>query len=160
MTETSQYIDIMVDGLRKKVVYLDQIIEGNRQLEEVVAMSEMDMDRFKELLDAKDECVGQINQLDTGFQSLFDKVKEELQNHKPMYKEQILDMQQLIREITDRTVLIQELEAKNKLAIEGQFSKMRKNIREAKKGMDVAQGYYKSMSKLTVIDSQFMDTKN
>ena len=62
--------------------------------------------------------------------------------------------------MTYKSVKIQEVESKQRLAIEGQFAKMHKNVRVAKKGMDVAQNYYKSMSKLNVVDSQFLDQKN
>lgn len=160
MTKADQYIDIMIEGLRKKIALLDQIMESSRQLEQAASVSEMDLDQFKELLDEKDEYVSQINQMDTGFQSLFDKVKEELHKNKQMHKPQIQEMQQLIREITDRTVQIQEMEAKNQLLIEGQFGKMRKNVHVAKQGMNVAQNYYKSMTKMNVVDSQFMDKRN
>lgn len=160
MAEMSQYVEIMEEGLQKKKVLLEQIIDCNQRLEPVVQEAEMDMEQFKQLLDEKDEYVKQINQLDEGFETLYEKVREELSVNKAAYRQQILSMQQLIRTITDMTVQIQNMESKNRMAIEGQFAKKRKGIRTVKKGMDVAQNYYKSMSKLNVVESQFMDKKN
>lgn len=160
MTEISQYIEIMTDGLRKKSTLLDAITESNLKLEQVICQQEMDMEAFKTLLDEKDDYAKQIKQLDEGFQSLFDKIADEVRSNKEKYRQQILDMQQLIREITDKAVQIQETESKQRLTIEGQFSRMRKKLRVAKQGMDVAQNYYKSMSKLNIVDSQFLDKKN
>lgn len=160
MEAMNQYIEIMTDGLQKKSVLLDEIIESNHKMERLVNQPDMDMERFKQLLDEKDECVKQISQLDEGFESLFEKLREELHGNKDAYKQQILSMQKSIRNITDKVVQIQDMESKNKLAIDGQFARKRKNIRTVKKGMDVAQNYYKSMSKLNVVDSQFLDKKN
>ena len=160
VAEISQYMEILVDGLQKKSVLLDHIIDSNDRLEKVISEQTMNMDQFKELLDEKDDYVKQINQLDEGFQSLFDKIKDEIHANKSLYKQQILRMQQLIREITDKGVQIQQTEAKNKLTIEGQFAKMHKNVRVAKQGMNVAQNYYKNMTKMSVVDSQFLDKKN
>ena len=64
MTKADQYIDIMIEGLRKKIALLDQIMESSRQLEQAASVSEMDLDQFKELLDEKDEYVSQINQME------------------------------------------------------------------------------------------------
>lgn len=160
MAETIQYVEIMMDSLNKKLALLDSIIEYNHKLEEVIAEPDMDLECFRELMDQKDVCVSQINQLDTGFQSVFDKVKEALDGDRSQYREQIRTMQQQIRDITDRVVIIEEAEAKNRLVIEGQFAKMRRDAQAAKKGMNVAQNYYKNMSMMNVVEAQFVDKKN
>lgn len=151
---------MMAESLKKKTKLLSSIIGLNNKLEELAMQPEMDMDAFRNLLDEKDECAAQITQLDNGFEALFEKVRGELQGRKEQFREQILAMQQLIKVITDQIVLIQKAEEKNRTLIEGQFSRMKKSVREAKKGMDVAQNYYKSMSKMQVVDAQFMDKKN
>ena len=159
METTKQYVDMMTAGLQKKLMLLDNIIEVNRQLEKLMAQP-LELEVFRELMDEKDGYVQQINQLDSGFQSVFDKVKETLDSNRTQYREQILMMQQLIRQLTDRTVQIEECEARLRLMIEGQFSRMHRENQAAKKGMNVAQSYYKSMSGMTVVDAQFMDKKN
>lgn len=159
MAEISQYMAIMTDGLNKKSVLLDAISETNDKLEQVIGQTEMDMEQFKACLDAKDEYTKEIQRLDEGFQSLFDKIADEVRNNKEKYRQQILDMQRLIREITDKAVRLQETEGKQRMAIETQFSKMRKKLRVARKGVNVAQNYYKNMSNLNIVDAQFLDQK-
>lgn len=159
MAELKQYIDIMLDGLRKKAELLKCIMDSNSRLEKVIDHPEMNLEQFKALMEEKDQYVTQINQLDEGFQSVFEKVQEELHANKSLYSQQIQEMQQLIRTITDRAVQIQETEDKNRMVIEGQFARMRKNVRQVKKGVSVAQNYYKTMSNINVIDSQFLDKK-
>ncbi len=160
MAEIRDYINIMIDGLHKKSSLLDAIIESNGQLEKVINEPEMDMEQFGKILDEKDGYAKQITQLDEGFQSLFDKIQDEIRNNKDQYRQQILEMQQLIRELTDKAVQIQDTEARHRLTIEGQFAKKHKRLQVAKRGMNVAQNYYKNMSKLNIVDSQFLDKKN
>lgn len=160
MAQTGQYIEMMAESLKKKTKFLSRIIGLNNKIEELATQPEMDMEEFRVLLDEKDDCVTQITQLDNGFETLYDKVHDELQDRKEQFREQILAMQQLIKVITDQVVLIQKAEEKNRTLIESQFSKMKQSVCVAKKGMDVAQNYYKSMSKMQVVDAQFMDKKN
>lgn len=160
MVQTGQYIEMMAESLKKKTKLLSRIIGLNNKLEELAMQPEMDMDTFRNLLDEKDDCAAQITQLDNGFETLFERVRDELEGRKEQFREQILAMQQLIKVITDQIVLIQKAEEKNRTLIEGQFSRMKQSVRVAKKGMDVAQNYYKSMSKMQVVDAQFMDKKN
>lgn len=160
METTTQYVDMMIASLKKKITLLDSIIEVNQRLEVFTAQPSMDLEVFRQLMDEKDDYVQEINQLDTGFQELFDKVKEAVEGNRQQYREQILTMKQQIREITDRTVQIEKVEAQLRLVIEGHFAKMHREAQAAKKGMNVAQNYYKSMSGTSVMDAQFMDKKN
>lgn len=159
MEATAQYVEMMIASLEKKRKLLDDIIEANKQLEDLTAQPSMDMDGFRQLMDKKDDCVQQITQLDTGFPTVFDKVKEAINNNRKDYQEQILTMQKHIRGIADRTMVIEKTEERLRLVIEGHFAKMHQEAQIAKKGMHVAQNYYKSMSGTHIIDSQFMDKK-
>lgn len=159
MEDIKQYIEMMIESLRKKSRILDRIQQANQRLEQLAMQPDMELEDLREILDEKDSCVDEINQMDQGFQTVFDKLKAELQDNKQQYREQILTMQQLIREITDKVVAVREQEVKNKLVMEGQFARQYKNIRAAQKGVNVAQNYYKSMSGMNIVDSQFMDRK-
>lgn len=159
MTDKNSYVDMMIESLRKKINILERIQQSNEKLEELAVQPEMDLEELKQLLDEKDGCIAEIAKLDEGFQTVYERLKEELQNNKQQYKTQIQLMQQLIREITDYTATIQAYEIKNRARVEEQFTKMRKNVRNVKTGVKVAQNYYKSMSKLNVIEAQFLDKK-
>lgn len=155
-----QYVEMMIASLDKKQELLKCIMEVNGRLEMLVSQPSMELEEFRILMDEKDAYVQQINGLNDGFQSVFDKIKGAINENRELYREQIRTMQQQIRAITDDTVKLEEAEAKLKLSIEGQFARMHREAQSAKKGMSVAQNYYKSMAGTHVIDSQFMDTKN
>ena len=160
METTAQYVDMMIASLNKKMSLLDEIVSVNEKMRLVTAESPMDMEEFRIWMDKKDACVQQINQLDNGFQTIFDRIKDAIQADKSKYREQILTMQQQIRQLTDRSVQIETQEAQLKLVIEGQFAKMHRENQTAIKGMHAAQNYHKSMSGMHIVDAQFMDKKH
>ena len=158
--ENKQYITLMIEDLQKKSALLDKIIAVNERQKEIINQPDMDLDAFGSTVEEKAGYVDEINMLDTGFQSLFEHVGEALDGQKELYREEIRTMQGLIREVTDKSVAIQAEEERNRLTIEGQFAKMKQEVRQAKKSMGVTGNYYKSMSGTNVIESQFMDIKN
>lgn len=158
--ENKQYIRLMIEDLQKKSGLLDKIIEVNERQKKIINQPDMDLDEFGSTVEEKSGYVDEINALDVGFQRLFEHVREALNGNKELYSEEIRTMQELIRAVTDKSVAIQAEEERNRLTIEGQFAKMKQEVRRAKKSMGVADNYYKSMSGTAVVDSQFMDIKN
>ena len=159
MAESEQYVNIMIDSLRKKDKILEEIIVQNDIQTELAAQPELDLDAFGESAEAKQALIEQLNVLDAGFQSLYDKVKIELNERKSHYASEIRQMQELIKILSEKGIKIQAQEEKNRLSLTAHFAKMKKEVKVAKKSMKVASDYYKSMSKTSVIDSQFMDKK-
>lgn len=101
------YIDIMLQSLEKKEVVLDRIIEANVRQEAVLKNPEGDPEEFDETVETKGVLIEQLEQLDSGFQKLFDNMKEELDGQRENYAKQIEQMQIHIRSITDKSVQIE-----------------------------------------------------
>ena len=73
-------------------------------------------------MDAKSKLIDQLNELDSGFEEVFARVKEELELHRSEYKDEIFKMQELIRMITDKSLRIQQQELQNKKLMEQKFA--------------------------------------
>ena len=71
----SSYIHIMTDSLRKKTEVLDKISEQNKIQMELAKSEEFDYDIFGKTLEEKEKLIQEINHLDSGFQSLYERVK-------------------------------------------------------------------------------------
>lgn len=69
----------------------------------------MDIDVFEQLMAQKEKALGEINILDKGFDSVYHKVSPYLEQDKQSYRSAILEMQNLIRVITDCGVKIEGL---------------------------------------------------
>lgn len=154
------YIEILKESLDKKLLVLDAIIAFNREQEKIMKSDDFDYVRFNATIAGKDDCIEEIQELDRGFQSVYDRIKELFSANKEAYSEDIRMLQDKIRAITDKSMDIQSQEARNKETFQTRVVSSRKEIKTAKTANKVAANYYQSMNKLNVVGSQFLDTKN
>lgn len=152
------YLNILEESLKKKIDVLDKIKEVNQVQEELLKRETLDAERFDQCVDEKDIYIEELNKLDEGFDSLYEKIKQELLQNKDKYAEQIKRLQNLITEITDRSVSIQAKESRNKAQVEQYFAAQRKDLGKVRKSSKAAYGYYKNMSG-PAADPRYMDTK-
>lgn len=157
MQET--YIQIMLQSLEKKSKVLDQIIQLNEQQKTVLESADSPVEDFDETVEKKSALIEQLEQLDSGFEKLYDRVREELQTNKDAYRDQIRKMQEYIRVVTDKSVQIQTQEARNKELMTSKFTRVKKQARQVRANSKATSSYYQSMSRTSVIDPQFMDDK-
>ena len=155
----TQYVDIMIQCLEKKEKVLEQIIRANKRQAIGLEDPKFTPDQFDETVDEKDRLIKQLEQLDNGFEKLFDRMKEELNNNKELYSDKIKRMQELIKSITDKSVEIQTQEARNKNLMMQKFASIKTKARNVRKGTAAVNKYYQSMAKLNFVDPQFMDNK-
>lgn len=156
---SEQYIAILEESLEKKNLVLDEIILKNEEQKVILSAEEFDMDAFDHNTEEKGELIDRLNLLDSGFEKVYDRVKEELQTSKELHAEKIKHMQELIRQITEKSVFIQTTEERNRKTVEAKFRKEREAIQFGKNTMDVAKKYYNSMNGLSISQSFYMDSK-
>jgi len=153
------YIDILIQNLRQKSSVLDLIIGENIKQKEVLSSENEDMDAFDVTVENKTALIERIAMLDNGFNSVYERVEEMLSNNRELYRKEILEMQDLIKVITEKSITIQKQEADNKNLAERQFVASRKRIKQMRVTNQAATKYYSSMNKLNLVDPQFMDKK-
>ncbi len=159
MAEGMTYIRMMLDVLTKKESHLDKLLELTTAQEQLLKAEEFDETAFLKLVETKDGIINKIGEFDNGFQSIYDRVAEELQGHKEDYKEQVLQMQMLIGKITDYGVKITALEQKNRLVLEPKLREKKQGIKQFKVSKQTANKYYKNMMGMQTGASYFMDQK-
>lgn len=157
--DTGNYLQIMIDSLTKKEVLLKQIVGYNEEQQAIVTAVEFDDAAFQQNLDKKGVLVEEILKLDEGFNSVFARVKEELQEHKAEWSEELARLKQLVKSVTDLGVRIQAQELRNKQLVEKCFAEMRKNLSNAKMATSKANAYYKNANHISEYDSHFLDKK-
>ncbi len=157
----SASLDMLEESLQKKIGILDKIEEENKKQTEILKdVSKVNEKAFDEILDVKGELIEQIIALDDGFQTLFDRVKEEVGNNKELYKDQIKRMQDLIQEISGKSASIEAAEHRNKKLAEEYFSSAREKMNYSRKTSAAAFNYYRTMNNFKDIPPQFLDNKN
>jgi hypothetical protein len=155
----TNYIEILKNSLLKKKAVLDKISEQNKMQADIAKAEKFDYDAFGRTLDEKDKLIAEINTLDDGFQSVYDRVKEELTLHKETYAVEITELKQLVTAITDKSMDVEAEEKRNRELIMNRKITIKKEIGMARTTNRTAANYYKTMSKLNVVDAQFLDAK-
>ena len=153
------YLLIMIQSLKKKLQVLDCIIDANVRQREGLEDPNLDPDDFDKIVEEKAKYIEQLDLLDSGFDKLFERVRETLNADKEAYKSEIKEMQTLITRITERSSEIRVQEARNKDLMTQKFAKVRKQARDVRASQQAVNQYYQNMKKINVIDPQFMDDK-
>ena len=151
------YLEILTDSLKKKSKVLDEIMRYNSDQENLLRQVSISLEELDANMELKDGLIQKLVQLDDGFETLYERIKEKLLTQKDQYKAQIGQMQELISEITEKSVSIQAQEARNKGMIENYFARERGQLRQSRQVSKAAYGYYKSMS--NGVSSQLLDQK-
>lgn len=148
MLSMDDYVQIMVESLRRKSDLLERIIGKNVEQNKCISGKEyedIDWDAFNLLVTEKEILIERINTMDEGFQSLYDRVKAQLNESKDKYSDSIKEMQFLIGKVTDQGVEIQAGEERNKQIIDSLMFSRKKTIRQTRNSLKVADSYNQSM---------------
>ncbi|MBR3103161.1 MAG: flagellar export chaperone FlgN [Lachnospiraceae bacterium] len=154
-----QYLDAMIQSMDEKSDCLKQLLDMTAEQEKALAKENIDWDTFDRLIDEKEAVIDRLGQLDDGFQAVFDKIRDELEGKKALYKDRIAKLQGQIRQVTDQSNALIAAEQKNKELMENATSIERKRIRQTKANAKVATNYYNNMNRINYIDPQLMDKK-
>ena len=157
MSET--YLAIMLQSLKKKEQVLDEIIRLNDLQKKQLTDQATPVDDFDKTVEDKSACIEQLDQLDSGFEKLYAQVQEELQVYKEQYADTIRELQKRIRSVTDKSIMIQAQEARNKDLMMQKFTTVRKHAKDVRANSKAITGYYKTMTHSGYMDSRYMDGK-
>ncbi len=158
---TESYLDMMEDSLRDKIEVLNEIVKENETQKEILeSTTEFDEKGFDEAISRKGELIRRVDNLNDGFESLYERVKEELDQNKEIHKERIRIFQDLIRQITDLSNSIEAGEKRNSALAKNYFSVARNKMNQGRKSSQAALDYYLTMNKSKITPPQFYDTKN
>lgn len=156
---SDNYIQILLQDLKKKNNVLDRIISANQKQKEGLEDPNLDPDDFDKIVEEKSKLIEELEQLDSGFEQIYNRVREELQTNREAYGEEIREMQKLIRQLTDKSAVIQTGELRNKELMQKKFSEVKRQVREIRSSQKIVNQYYRNMMKTNYVDPQFMDNK-
>lgn len=150
---------ILLQSLEKKTKLLDDMIRQNGVQEELLKEEDLDMDAFDEAINQQGFYIEELDKLDQGFETVYDRVREELLQDKARYRMEIIRMKELIQQITDKIVTLNAGNMRNKMLAENQFSRKRAAIGAGASQNKAARNYYNNMNRLNYVSPQFYDNK-
>lgn len=157
--QNKDYIAVLKQGLEKKIQLLDRLIQKNILQRQLLEDPELDPDDFDASVTEKAQLIEQLVALDQGFEQVYERAKEELNNNKSEYANDIAKMQKYISEIMAKSTQVQTEERRNHDLILQKFSTVKKQIREVKSGHKAVNQYYRNMMNIQNVDPQFLDRK-
>lgn len=160
MNDIKVYLDILIESLDKKSRILNDILELTKKQQQAINEEELGLDEFEKLMDSKQKLIEEIQLIDSGFQSTYDRIKENISKQIDLYREEIIQLKQNITKASEIGIAIQVLEERNKQNIENHFKKGKNKVKTFKKSKSTAANYYKNMNKLQENQSYFLDKKN
>ena len=72
--DVSVYITVLLDSLKDKWEVLEEILEVTKRQEALLTEDELSADAFEATLDEKEQLIAQMQELDNGFQNLYDRI--------------------------------------------------------------------------------------
>lgn len=155
------YLQLLEESLVKKIKVLDSIGEFNLRQKETLSREDEtpDFDKFDSYIEEKAKLIDELNSLDDGFEALYARVSDTLKSDIPGNASRIRKLQDLIREITDKSVEIRKQEAENKALIEKYFKSARGDIGKGRNSLNAAYSYFQAQRNLGGPESYFVDSK-
>jgi len=155
------YINILLNTLIRKNECLKKISNLEENQEKILSNPDLTVEEFEEMMSKKQTLINELESLDKGFETVYDRVKDELRINKGYYKETIEKMQTCIVGITELTVKIQAMEERNKTKADSMFAMRRGQVKNVRVSNQTAAMYYKNMvGQHQSGQSYFLDTKN
>ena len=157
----ADYLDLLEESLVKKIKVLDEIGEFNLKQKSVFTTyrERPDLDQFDEYIEEKDRLINELNVLDDGFEALYERVADTLKTDREANASRIKRLQNLIREITDKSSSLQAQEAENKKLMEEFFKNVRSGIGKERTSLNAAYSYMQAQRGMGGADSLYMDSK-
>ena len=153
------YLSVLEEALRKKVVILDKIQVYNEKQCDCFSMENVDIEGFDAAIEEKGKLIEELTKLDEGFEIIYANLSGALKQNMGKNGAQIKVLQELIQSVTEKSMTIQAQEARNKSLIEAYFSREKKQIKEGRVNSKVAYGYYKSLDKAALEANRGFDLK-
>ena len=157
MDYLDNYLKVLADTLSNKEQVLSQILDITKEQDNILKASEYNDDAFLETLNKKEPLIARINQLDEGFQAVYERIRQDVYDQGGVYDGEVKKLQEKIKICIDIGSQIETLEAENKKRLSEYVSSQRQEYKAKAATNTAAMKYYQSMSGAAVASSAFMD---
>lgn len=152
-------LQLMSEALEKKKEILSAILEKSEKQRSLTLAEKFDAQEFDRLVDEKSDLLKQMEEMDQGFDALYQRIRSELQTDMKEYRDEIARLQTLIRETMDIGAQICACENRTKDSMQNALANSRKELVKRRVSSRSVMDYYKSSSQLAYTEPYFMDQK-
>lgn len=160
MGEQQNYVQVLIQTLQRQAETLTDILKITKEQGRIADAPDFDEVMLEDSLNRKEIFIARLNELDDGFTSVYGRVRKEVKENPEAYREELGQMQALIKQCTDLGVEIKVAEERNRKKLVRCFSDKHKQYSTQKTAATVASHYHQTMNYAKVADSFFVDKKN
>lgn len=154
-----EYLDVLIQSLRKKLVLLNRISVLNQDQREILLDEYAAPDAFDINVRDKGDLIDQIVALDAGFDEVYAHIKDLMERDHSAYEDQLDEMRRLIRQVMAEDASVRAEEQRNYKLAEQKFANVKKQVREVKASQKMVNSYYQTMMNQKPGDAMFLDNK-
>lgn len=110
-------LTILSESLDRKIQVLKEIQLYNEKQEQSFLSETIKLEDFDEAIEEKGRLIEKLNKLDEGFETVYNKLAEELKGNREKYKAQIAELQDKIRQVTELGTSVQAQDKRNKALV-------------------------------------------
>ena len=158
----NSYVNILIESLKEKNDVLDEIAAADALQAELFKADEPDLDAIRKSQDRIGELAERLDKLNEGFESVYGRVRGELQKNKELYRDEIITMQELISTITGKSVKIEAEQSRNRASAERYFKDRKDSLKGQRNTVQKINIYANQMHNVVPrgqIDATFLDKK-
>lgn len=158
----NSYVNILIESLVDKSSVLDEIIDEDAVQAKLLKEETPDLDLIQKSQDRIGELASKLDRLNEGFESVYERVRGELRNNKDLYREEIIRMQELITDITGKTVKIEAEQNRNKMSAERAFKDRKESLKGQRQKVQKINIYANQMHSVVPkgqMEATFLDKK-
>ena len=159
MDTIANYMKVLSDTLEQKKQVLSQILEITKRQESIAQAEEFSETDFANSVNEKEVLIARLNQLDDGFNSIYQRIRQDVIDQGGLYDGEIRSMQAQIRECVDIGNRIQVVEERNHAKLVTLFSAKKQEYKVKASMNSAAKSYHQAMSGVQYRDPFFMDQK-
>lgn len=154
-----EYLDILIQSLRKKLVLLNRISILNQDQRAILQDEQAAPDAFDINVRDKGDLIDQIVALDAGFDEVYAHIKDLMERDHSAYEDQLEQMRRLIRQVMAEDASVRAEEQRNYELAQQKFASVKKQVREVKASQKMVNSYYQTMMRQKPGDAMFLDNK-
>lgn len=154
-----EYLDVLIQSLRKKLVLLNRLSILNQDQREILQDEHAAPDAFDINVRDKGDLIDQIVALDAGFDEVYAHIKDLMERDHSAYEDQLDEMRRLIRQVMAEDASVRAEEQRNYELAQQKFASVKKQVREVKASQKMVNSYYQNMMRQKPGDAMFLDNK-
>lgn len=154
-----EYLDVLIQSLRKKLVLLNRLSILNQDQREILQDEQAAPDAFDINVRDKGDLIDQIVALDAGFDEVYAHIKDLMERDHSVYEDQLDEMRRLIRQVMAEDASVRAEEQRNYELAQQKFANVKKQVREVKASQKMVNSYYQNMMRQKPGDAMFLDNK-